>query len=294
VWEIDRLPLSDALLAAVQSALTEGSATLPSGMTPFPVAALHDLGDTLDTRAATEESADDPESRAKLQQEVEEIEARKWLGSIQSQVETQIDRLVKTETLAKVFKSTHTGQITSKVSDLTQQLITTRFCKQFTHELAELGLETLSVDLLDVGGSKGKTEFGVRINGAAIPTIKLREIASEGEQRCIALALFLAELSTASHRSALVFDDPVSSLDHEHRGKIAARLVKESKTRQVIVFTHDTVFLSDLQLLVQTKPAQPNSGPSHGGLTVQAYSNPARCLRACLGNSRVSTTELTC
>ncbi|MFM0068776.1 AAA family ATPase [Paraburkholderia aspalathi] len=148
--------------------------------------------------------------------------------------------------------------MTSKVSELTQQLITTRFCKQFTDELAELGLETLSVDLLDVGGSKGKTEFGVRINGAAIPTIRLREIASEGEQRCIALALFLAELSTASHRSALVFDDPVSSLGHEHRGKIAARLGKESKTRQVIVFTHDTVFISDLQLVAadHARPAE--------------------------------------
>ncbi|MFM0068777.1 hypothetical protein [Paraburkholderia aspalathi] len=99
--------LSDALLAAVQRALTEGSATLPSGMAPFSVAALHDLGDTLDTRAATEESADDPAIRAKLQQEVEEIEARKWLGAIQSQVETQIDRLAESETLAKVFKSTH-------------------------------------------------------------------------------------------------------------------------------------------------------------------------------------------
>ena len=44
-----------------------------------------------------------------------------------------------------------------------------------------------------------------------------------------------------------MFDDPVSSLDHWHREKIAVRLVEESKTRQVIVFTHDAVFLNDLQ-----------------------------------------------
>src|SRR5581483_5004130 len=57
----------------------------------------------------------------------------------------------------------------------------------------------------------------------------------------------LAELSQSSHNSALVFDDPVSSLDHWHRECIAIRLVQEAKQRQVIVFTHDAVFLHDLE-----------------------------------------------
>jgi len=38
----------------------------------------------------------------------------------------------------------------------------------------------------------------------------------------------------------------VSSLDHWYRERIAERLVKEAKVRQVIVFTHDEVFLNDL------------------------------------------------
>jgi hypothetical protein len=40
-----------------------------------------------------------------------------------------------------------------------------------------------------------------------------------------------------------VFDDPVSSLDYKWREGVAQRLVQEAKTRQVIVFTHDVVFL---------------------------------------------------
>ena len=40
-----------------------------------------------------------------------------------------------------------------------------------------------------------------------------------------------------------MFDDPVSSLDYKWREAVALRLVKEAKTRQVIVFTHDIVFL---------------------------------------------------
>ena len=57
------------------------------------------------------------------------------------------------------------------------------------------------------------------------------------------MAAFLTELSTAPSQSAIIFDDPVSSLDHIWRERIARRLVSEAKTRQVIVFTHDLLFL---------------------------------------------------
>jgi AAA domain, putative AbiEii toxin, Type IV TA system len=66
---------------------------------------------------------------------------------------------------------------------------------------------------------------------------------SEGEQRCLSIAAFFAELSTADDRSGIVFDDPVSSLDYRWREAVARRLVQEASSRQVIVFTHDVVFL---------------------------------------------------
>jgi hypothetical protein len=102
------------------------------------------------------------------------------------------------------------------------------------------------VKLESVKGAKGERRFGMRLD--ATTTLKVGEVASEGEHRCIALAAFLAELSQASHKSALVFDDPVSSLDHKRRTRIAKRLVVESKTRQVLVFTHDLAFVCDMQI----------------------------------------------
>jgi hypothetical protein len=42
-----------------------------------------------------------------------------------------------------------------------------------------------------------------------------------------------------------VFDDPITSLDHKWRHKVAERLVAEAAVRQVIVFTHDLIFLND-------------------------------------------------
>ncbi|MCM2564598.1 hypothetical protein [Janthinobacterium kumbetense] len=45
----------------------------------------------------------------------------------------------------------------------------------------------------------------------------------------------------------VVFDDPVSSLDHRRRWLVAKRLAQEALKRQVIIFTHDIYFLCILQ-----------------------------------------------
>jgi len=68
-------------------------------------------------------------------------------------------------------------------------------------------------------------------------------VLSEGEKTCVALAGFLAELETTNNGSGIVLDDPVSSLDHHYRLRVARRLVDVAKQRQVVVFTHDIVFL---------------------------------------------------
>jgi hypothetical protein len=62
----------------------------------------------------------------------------------------------------------------------------------------------------------------------------------------VALAAFFASLIHANHNSALLFDDPVCSLDHGYRHRVAARLVQEAAKRQIVVFTHDIVLLTDL------------------------------------------------
>ena len=71
----------------------------------------------------------------------------------------------------------------------------------------------------------------------------MTDVLSEGESRVLSLAAFLTELSTAPTRSGIIFDDPVPSLDHYWREKIGRRLVAEAKDRQLVVFTHDLLFL---------------------------------------------------
>ena len=47
-----------------------------------------------------------------------------------------------------------------------------------------------------------------------------------------------------SRPDGLVFDAPVSSLDHKCRERVARRLAQEAAKRQVIMLTHDIYFLS--------------------------------------------------
>ncbi len=72
------------------------------------------------------------------------------------------------------------------------------------------------------------------------------EILSEGEQKVTALADFLTEVRINKNNCGIIFDDPVTSLDHERKKAISKRLVGESKNRQVIIFTHDVVFVGML------------------------------------------------
>ena len=45
----------------------------------------------------------------------------------------------------------------------------------------------------------------------------------------------------------MVIDDPVSSLDHIRRERVARRLIEEAKKRQVIVLTHDMMLYTDVE-----------------------------------------------
>lgn len=71
-------------------------------------------------------------------------------------------------------------------------------------------------------------------------------ILSEGEQKVIAIADFIAEMRMSEINCGMIFDDPVNSLDEHRKNKIAEHLAELSKHRQIIVFSHDLVFVSAL------------------------------------------------
>jgi hypothetical protein len=98
--------------------------------------------------------------------------------------------------------------------------------------------------------------FGIVVNhtgaaGASYRQLSLKgnspsAILSEGEQKVIAIADFIAEMRMSEINRGMVFDDPVNSLDEQRKKRIAEHLSELSKIRQVIVFSHDLVFVSAL------------------------------------------------
>lgn len=76
---------------------------------------------------------------------------------------------------------------------------------------------------------------------------RVSQIFSEGEQKVIALADFLAEAGLRQESSPVVFDDPVTSLDYRRIHEVVNRVIGLSQKRQVIVFTHNIWFASELR-----------------------------------------------
>ena len=166
---------------------------------------------------------------------------RKWLGMVKADVLAQIERLKAIEAIKKASRDTATNKITTKSARIAKALVTTRLRGQFAIEVDRLGVAGLAIELQQAKTTAGVPFFQIHLINK--PNEPVGKILSEGEYRCVALAAFLAELSTVDAQSAVVFDDPVSSLDHLHRDKVAARLADAGRTRQVIVLTHDMAFL---------------------------------------------------
>lgn len=83
----------------------------------------------------------------------------------------------------------------------------------------------------------------------------LSEVLSEGEQKVIALADFLAEAAMPQTVAPVIFDDPVTSLDYKRLHHVVERIVQLSAERQVVVFTHNIWFTAELLNRFEKNPA---------------------------------------
>lgn len=180
-------------------------------------------------------------AREALVAECDELADRTWLVGMKDDVVAEISRRRTIAGLETALAETVTSKVTAKSTEIARLLVTDALRAEFQREVARLGVGRLAVELKQERSAQGIPRFRVALTRK--PDAHVGEVLSEGEHRCVALAAFMAELATADSKSAIVFDDPVSSLDHLHRAAIAKRLAEEGQHRQVIVFTHDLAFL---------------------------------------------------
>jgi len=173
-----------------------------------------------------------------------DLESRMAIAKQRVDVATEIRRLAEKANIDAAKRLTDTTGITRKASELTNAHVTSLVRDRFTRESDRLRLER--IELKKTGGQKGKLRHRPALLGAKTPK-PVPQVLSEGEQTALGLAGYFTEAFFDDSRSALVLDDPVTSLDHIRRARVAQRLAEFAADRQVIVFTHDVAFVGDLR-----------------------------------------------
>lgn len=172
-----------------------------------------------------------------------ELTSRRDLRAHLPAIREQISEAKRRSALETARHALSTQSISAKITNLSKNHITDALAKALNEELEALGYRHRMKPVLTSQTRGGRNMHGLTLAGCAHGT---HEVLSEGEQRAVALALFLSEARMRGDQSTIVFDDPSTSLDHLHRRKIAERLVRLSKTRPVVILTHDAVFLTSL------------------------------------------------
>ncbi len=247
VLDPDGYEATKRFLEAAESARTSlfGDSLVPTSISLAPpTTILENLATSIEERATEILKASNPVERKRSEERLLELKSRSMLEAVLPQINAEIDRKGRMNAYEQCLKSTNTRALTTFSTNLTKKYVTDTLTVAFDDELRLLGFNAPELELRPAGGQKGVLYHQVFLKHAT--KAELGKVVSEGESRCIALAAFLAEVRGATHASAIIFDDPVSSLDHRWRTNVAKRLVEEAKKRQVIVFTHEIVFVAAL------------------------------------------------
>jgi len=153
----------------------------------------------------------------------------------------KIEAFVKNQVWIKNARKASVGtrRITETEKSLSEKYFNQRYVEVFNQECIALN-GNFGINISHTG-SGGKSFRQLKLKGNN-PNI----ILSEGEQKVIALADFIAEMQLSEINRGVIFDDPVTSLDDKRKNIIAERLIKEAAQKQVVIFTHDLVFVSKL------------------------------------------------
>ncbi len=149
------------------------------------------------------------------------------------------------EELSRLISNGVSKQITRQSKLASEDLVNSNFESLFNEECARLRAPKVG---LRFQGRSGQAQ-----RKKVVAAYRPSAVLSEGEQKVLALADFLAESRMRGAKAPLVFDDPVTSLDYRRLGEVADRIQNLAETHQVIVLTHNIMFASALIAARQNK-----------------------------------------
>ena len=170
------------------------------------------------------------DERKLLEVELKDLVAKAKFIEHKTRILKVVDNLKRKAQLDKCVTALNTTGLSRKLAEFTEKAVTDELKAGLDREFANLKLSHLQLGLGKTTRT-GTTSYKLLLQGMAVRGPAVSEVLSDGEQRALAIAAFFAELKTLPSVSAIVFDDPMSSLDHHRREIVAKRLVKEAQTR---------------------------------------------------------------
>lgn len=253
-WAADGQLLTSAVEVAYEAALArkkpsaQSSPQLPESLLPRLRVALDEADAAI--KGLQGDAAQRTQLLAQYRAKVALVEARLKLAQLLPDIRTYVESAAwvsSLRTLLGRFQGLLTGlTLASKLAS--EDVLNRDFERFFYAECLALRAPTVT---LDFPGRKGEAARRKTVSHDH----SLAEILCEGEQKVIAIADFLAEAALRTGSAPVVFDDPVNSLDHRRVVEIASRVAALSAEHQVIVFTHDIWFTTELLAAFDDNPS---------------------------------------
>jgi hypothetical protein len=236
---------ADTLLTVLKSCITDHKFTKPAVIISTIGKKLVDDIAALQVEIQNlEKDCADNKRFAKLQEQVTALKDRKRFAADIEIFTKRLSNISLLSNLNQCVNALDTTNASKKITQLRNALLTENLKRSLLDEIEGLDLNHLPFNVASRTNS-GATL--VAVNLKAISKVSNSDVLSEGEQRALALACFLAEIKREPIQHGIIVDDPVSSLDHLRIRKVANRLVREAKNRQVIIFTHNILFYNEIK-----------------------------------------------
>lgn len=221
-------------------------ATNAAEVAPELQAALDEAEKRLEQLASDKENA--ATALTTKQKELAELGARIELKKNLPTAREYVRRAKRAQQLEKLSKTISNGaakQLTIQSKLASEDLVNKNFEALFAEECSRLNAPKVALQFQGRSGQAQRKKVVANYRPSAV--------LSEGEQKVLALADFLAESRMRGIKAPLVFDDPVTSLDYRRLDEVAARIQHLAETHQVIVLTHNIMFASALISTRQNK-----------------------------------------
>ncbi len=193
------------------------------------------------------------------QAELTELQGKKTTSALLPQIEKRVSD-AKWVVRATIVKNNFTGvlrSLTEAAKDASDELLNKDFEKRFDEECERLRAPNVTLNFPGRHGQATRRKL--------VASHKPSEVLSEGEQKALALADFLAEVTSVPAASPVVFDDPITSMDYRRIHEVSDRVIALAEDHQIIVFTHNIWFAAELLAKADKKRLKDDDIRQEGG-----------------------------